>query len=118
MFRVRDPDSYEFNGDTEFENPPTVFLQHGVYSSAFDWMANYCFKAPGVVLAKAGYDVWMGNNRGNHYSEKHEYLDKEIDASIFYSHSFEQLGKYDLPAQFDYVLNETGRKDLTYIGHS
>lgn len=28
------------------------------------------------------------------------------------------MGKYDIPAAVDYVLNTTGAKDLYYIGHS
>jgi esterase/lipase superfamily enzyme len=28
------------------------------------------------------------------------------------------MGKYDLPAAFDYILNVTQVKDLNYIGHS
>lgn len=28
------------------------------------------------------------------------------------------MGYYDLPASIDYILNNTGYKKLTYIGHS
>jgi len=32
--------------------------------------------------------------------------------------SWHEMGVYDLPANFDYILGTTGAEDLYYVGHS
>ena len=31
---------------------------------------------------------------------------------------FDEIGKYDVPAMINYILNQTGRQKLSYVGHS
>lgn len=71
----------------------------------------------GYILADAGYDVWMGNARGNYYSRKHTTLNPDKDEE-FWNFSWDQIGYYDLPAMVDHILKTTGRDKLHYIGHS
>jgi lysosomal acid lipase/cholesteryl ester hydrolase len=58
----------------------------------------------------------MTNSRGNTYSQGHKNLsNKNPD---FWDFSFSDMIKKDVPACIDYVLQQTGEKDLAYIGHS
>lgn len=95
---------------------PVVFLQHGLICSSVDWVLGARDKALGFILADAGYDVWMGNFRGNAYSREHTVL--KPDREKFWQFSFDQMGQRDLPTMLNYVLELTRQEKLTYIGHS
>ena len=73
------------------------------------------------VLSRAGYDVWMGNNRGNIDSKKHVSLDPS--GPDFWDFDFEEMGLYDVPAFIDFILKTTEGKNkigklAAYIGQS
>ena len=68
-------------------------------------------------MARAGFDVWMGNNRGNYYSERH--INLNPTQKEFWDFDFEQMGTYDIPAMIDFILKTTGKQKLAaYVGHS
>jgi pimeloyl-ACP methyl ester carboxylesterase len=93
-----------------------VFLQHGLMDSSDSWLVNGEDRSLGFVLANAGYDVWLGNSRGNKYSRNHrEYQPEDKE---FWDFSFQEMGRYDVPANINFILKTTGQEKLTYIGHS
>lgn len=96
---------------------PAVLLVHALASSSFQWIFNDPEVAPAFVLARAGYDVWLANNRGNMFSLGHEKLDAKKDRSYWYF-TWEEMGTFDVPAMIDHITDTTGVESVSYIGHS
>ncbi|XP_028027186.1 lipase 1-like [Bombyx mandarina] len=95
---------------------PTVFLMHGILLSSDDWVTAGTDIGIGYLLAAEGFDVWMGNARGNKHSRKHRTLSP--DTAEFWNFSYHEIGIYDLPAMIDYTLAVTKQEKLIYVGHS
>lgn len=97
-----------------FESPP-VLLQHGFLGSSADWVLAGPNKSLAYILADYGYDVWLGNFRGNTYSRAHKTL--PTSDSRFWNFSWHEIGIYDLPAMISYITS-IKQSNLSYVGHS
>ncbi|PIC27809.1 hypothetical protein B9Z55_019949 [Caenorhabditis nigoni] len=95
---------------------PVVFLQHGLLCTSSIWLLNLPRQSAGYIFADQGYDVWLGNMRGNTYSKQHVRMTSSDRR--FWKFSWEEMARYDLPAMINYVLKNTRQSNLYYVGHS
>lgn len=95
---------------------PAVLMMHAQDCDMMEWVWNDADKANAFILARAGYDVWLGNNRGNKYSMGH--MSKSNTDHDFWDYYQEDMGLKDLPTLIDFVLETTGQETISYVGHS
>ncbi|XP_018406518.1 PREDICTED: lipase 1-like [Cyphomyrmex costatus] len=97
-------------------NGSPVLLQHALLSSSADFVVLGKNKGLAFILANHGYDVWLGNFRGNTHSRAHVFLSPSD--SKFWNFSFHEMGIYDIPAMILYITKITSQPLHAYIGHS
>jgi pimeloyl-ACP methyl ester carboxylesterase len=68
------------------------------------------------ILADNGFEVWLGNNRGNGYSMRHKVYTTADPA--FWHFTYDDMAQYDLPANINFILKTSGAATLSYVGHS
>ncbi|ERF70208.1 hypothetical protein EPUS_00396 [Endocarpon pusillum Z07020] len=106
--------SYQRKQYTDGSRRYPVLLVHGLLQSA----GAYCTNdddSLAFYLCKAGYDVWLGNNRCG-FEPKHTTLDY-YDPRMW-AWNIRQMGVMDLPALISRVLLETDFEKLGLICHS
>jgi pimeloyl-ACP methyl ester carboxylesterase len=97
------------------DGAPAVILQHGLFTSG-EFQIMHREHSVAFQLAREGFDIYVGNNRGNRFSDTHTTLSNK--KKEYWNFSWEQMGVYDVPAEIDYILKNTGFDQISYIGHS
>ncbi|KAI9729879.1 MAG: cholesterol esterase [Cirrosporium novae-zelandiae] len=94
-----------------------IYMHHGLLMNSEVWVCltekDRCLP---FALVDAGYDVWLGNNRGNKYSKKSTL--HSPTSTAFWDFSIDQFAFYDIPDSINYILSTTGQPSLSYIGFS
>jgi len=112
LFRI----PYSHNLDNKNKNRPPVLLQHGLFSNSDCWLSSGPENSLAYLLADAGYDVWLGNARGNIYSRANSQI--SLNSPRFWHFDWHEIGTIDIATMIDYILGETGYSKLNYVGHS
>ncbi|XP_018010976.1 lipase member N [Hyalella azteca] len=97
-------------------SPDVVLLMTSVISSSSDFILD----APdslGYVLADAGYDVWLGSNRGTREGRNHTRLNPDKDKR-FWNFSLDEIARYDYPALASYITRHAGVERFFFVGFS
>ncbi|EKM53356.1 uncharacterized protein PHACADRAFT_259672 [Phanerochaete carnosa HHB-10118-sp] len=96
---------------------PVVYLHHGLLMNSEVWVClTESRRSLPFVLVELGFDVWLGNNRGNKYSKKSIYHDP--NSAKFWNYSIDDFAWHDIPDSIEYILNVTKEESLSYIGFS
>ena len=95
---------------------PAVLMQHALMDSSAGWLLLGPGRALAFQLADAGFDVWLANSRGNHYSRNHTTL--HPDDPAFWRFTWRDMEQHDLPALVRHVLARSGGAQLVYVGYS
>lgn len=89
-----------------FNTSKPVLLMHDLECSSREWFVGLDNESLPWKLWYAGYDVWIGNNRGNY-----------MGSTDRWEWTFEEMADIDLPAIIEAVLMVTNAVSIVYVGH-
>ncbi|XP_073819720.1 lipase 3-like [Musca autumnalis] len=112
LFRI--PYSHKLQNQNAYR--PAILLQHGLFSNSDCWLTGGPDSALAYLLADAGFDVWLGNARGNNYSKKNVLI--SLNSPKFWQFDWHEIGAIDVPTMIDYIIEQTGQPKIHYAGHS
>lgn len=79
-------------------------MWHGIFQASVCFMVNGKENSPAFIAADQGFDVWLGNSRGNTYSKAHvRHNPYGSGRNDFWNFSFTSAGLGDIPATIDLV---------------
>lgn len=92
-----------------------ILLMHGHMLTSDCWvLGNETSLA--FDLVENCHPVYLGNSRGNYYSQRHRKLSK--NSSEFWNFSYEEIGLYDVAAMLIHIYHKHKGMQVHYVGHS
>lgn len=99
--------------NTDTQRYPVLLIPGLMQSSAA-----YCTAGPRAIafeLVRAGYDVWLGNNRGGFHPKHNLYKPR---SPKMWDWSMQDYAKYDVPAMVQFVKMKTNARKIALVAHS
>lgn len=113
----KDEERHNVNCGPESVRKRIAYLHHGLLMNSEVWVCltdeQRCLP---FRLLERGFDVWLGNNRGNKYSKKSIHMSPTSIA--FWDFSMDEFAFHDIPDTIAYILETTQQESLSYIGFS
>jgi lysosomal acid lipase/cholesteryl ester hydrolase len=110
--------------DPESRLAKPVIMQHGLIMTAMTFVGNNDPQLNlACILHDQGYDVFLPNARGNHYSLTNARF-PERNASFWQMVDWDEMAAFDVPAVIDLALSVNGQRtksnstQVTWVGHS
>jgi len=95
-----------------------VFVMHGFLTCAMDWVSQPTTEESlPYMLSDAGFDVWLGNARGNVFSLTNTNM--SIDTTEFWDAvDTDNMAATDVPTILSYVRGASNVSRVHWVGHS
>ncbi|KAI4596010.1 cholesterol esterase [Pestalotiopsis sp. 9143b] len=110
-------EDYKVNAGPNSIKKKVIYMHHGLLMNSEVWVCltdeQRCLP---FVLVERGFDVWLGNNRGNKYSKKS--VKTSPQSLEFWNFSIDEFAFHDIPDTIAYILDSTSQPSLSYIGFS
>ncbi|XP_063923589.1 lipase member J-like isoform X2 [Zophobas morio] len=92
-----------------------ILLHHSIatHSHIYLWQGN---NSLALTLWRDGFDVWLANQRGTIFSDKHVNMTKYDFA--YWDFSVHEMGLYDVTSELELIQSKTNGSQVIFFGHS